>query len=561
MSATPKQLSLLDTLTTNITGNAGSATTVVTNANLTGDVTSVGNATTIANNKVTFPMLNSTTTSDDITLSADSSVVLPTQHATKTYIDNSIYWLKFKINVKVASITNVNISSAPASIDWVALTAWDRVLLKNQTLGTENWVYVFSSTWSSLTRAIDSNTWPRMVSATYPVSEWITNQDTRFTITNDSITIWVTNIIFSQTWGAWTYVAWSWLQLIGNSFSIPTWWVLNTMIANPAVTSLSWTNTGDQTITLTWDATGSWTWSFPTTVSKVNGVAFSWLATGILKNTTWTWVPSIAVPADFPTLNQNTTGNAATATLASIVTTNANLTWPITSVGNATTITDNAVTNAKQADMANSTIKARITAWTWDPEDATVAQVKTLLNLAGSNTGDQTITLTWNVTWSGTWSFSTTIAPAVVTIPMLANWTAWQLVTWSAGWVATTVATWTAWQSLKSNWAGTVPTFQTTSVATETYATILATWAGAWVIRWVADGITAPANSVVVIQVYIGTNNTVVWVRNRGSALVRNIQADTESVLTFTATTNASREIEIFSSNASAIFRQISYFS
>lgn len=40
------------------------------------------------------------------------------------------------------------------------------------------------------------------------------------------------------------------------------------------------------------------------------------LGTGILKNTTTTGVPSIAEAADFPTLNQNTTGNAATATTA-----------------------------------------------------------------------------------------------------------------------------------------------------------------------------------------------------------------------------------------------------
>lgn len=56
------------------------------------------------------------------------------------------------------------------------------------------------------------------------------------------------------------------------------------------------------------------------------------LGTGILKNTTTTGVLSIAVAADFPTLNQNTTGNAAT------VTTNANLTGAITSVGNATSL-------------------------------------------------------------------------------------------------------------------------------------------------------------------------------------------------------------------------------
>lgn len=46
-------------------------------------------------------------------------------------------------------------------------------------------------------------------------------------------------------------------------------------------------------------------------VSKINGTSLSALGTGILKNTTGTGVPSIAVAGDFPTLNQNTTGSAA----------------------------------------------------------------------------------------------------------------------------------------------------------------------------------------------------------------------------------------------------------
>lgn len=45
-----------------------------------------------------------------------------------------------------------------------------------------------------------------------------------------------------------------------------------------------------------------------------NATNLSALATGILRNTTATGVPTIAVPADFPTLNQNTTGSAATLT-------------------------------------------------------------------------------------------------------------------------------------------------------------------------------------------------------------------------------------------------------
>lgn len=55
-----------------------------------------------------------------------------------------------------------------------------------------------------------------------------------------------------------------------------------------------------------------------TVVGKINGVSLAGLTTGILKNTTTTGVPSIAIAADFPTLNQNTTGTAAglSATLA-----------------------------------------------------------------------------------------------------------------------------------------------------------------------------------------------------------------------------------------------------
>jgi hypothetical protein len=48
-----------------------------------------------------------------------------------------------------------------------------------------------------------------------------------------------------------------------------------------------------------------------TTVGKINGVSLAGLATGILKNTTTTGAPSIAVAGDFPTLNQNTSGTAA----------------------------------------------------------------------------------------------------------------------------------------------------------------------------------------------------------------------------------------------------------
>lgn len=94
--------------------------------------------------------------------------------------------------------------------------------------------------------------------------------------------------------------------------------------------------------THTGDATGA----TALTVVGINGTSLAGLETGILKNTTSTGVPSIAVAGtdyltptssaalltNFPILNQNTTGNAAT------VTTNADLAGEVTSIGNAATI-------------------------------------------------------------------------------------------------------------------------------------------------------------------------------------------------------------------------------
>ena len=107
----------------------------------------------------------------------------------------------------------------------------------------------------------------------------------------------------------------------GNTTAIANGAISNAMLANGAVANLSGTNTGDNATnsqysglvsnaTHTGDATGN----VGLTVKGINGTLLSTLGTGILKNTTTTGVPSIAVAADFPTLNQNTTGTAANVT-------------------------------------------------------------------------------------------------------------------------------------------------------------------------------------------------------------------------------------------------------
>lgn len=107
-----------------------------------------------------------------------------------------------------------------------------------------------------------------------------------------------------------------------GTFAAPNSTITNAMLANGAVANLSGTNTGDNATnsqysglvsnaTHTGDATGA----TALTVVRINGTSMAGLATGILKNTTGTGVPSIAVAGDFPTLNQATTNSAASLSI------------------------------------------------------------------------------------------------------------------------------------------------------------------------------------------------------------------------------------------------------
>ena len=72
-------------------------------------------------------------------------------------------------------------------------------------------------------------------------------------------------------------------------------------------------------------------------------------------------------------------------------------------------IADGAVTLAKLANMATSSLIYRKTAGSGVPEVQTLATLKTDLGLTGTNSGDQTITLTGMVTGSGTGSFAASL--------------------------------------------------------------------------------------------------------------------------------------------------------
>ena len=145
------------------------------------------------------------------------------------------------------------------------------------------------------------------------------------------------------------------------------------------------------------------------TVQKINGTSLAGLGTGILKNTTGTGVPSIAIAGDFPILNQNTTGNAAT------VTTNANLTGPIISIGNATSV-------ASQTGTGSTFVMATSPALVTPDLGTPTALVGT--NITGTAAGLTAGTVTTNANLTGPVTSvgnATAIANGAITNAMLAN--------------------------------------------------------------------------------------------------------------------------------------------
>jgi len=102
---------------------------------------------------------------------------------------------KWKQSVKVATTTNGTLSTAfenGDTVDGVTLTTGDRILLKNQSTGSQNGIYTVNAS-GAPTRATDANTGESLVQAVVFVEQGTSNADKCFVcFTNRPITIDVT---------------------------------------------------------------------------------------------------------------------------------------------------------------------------------------------------------------------------------------------------------------------------------------------------------------------------------------------------------------------------------
>jgi len=182
--------------------------------------------------------------------------------------------------------------------------------------------------------------------------------------------------------------------------------------------NISGTNTGDQTITLTGDVTGSGNGAFAATLSNTPVVSGTYGSSA--------QIPVFTVDSKGRITGvSNVTVDAGSGTVSSVSITSANGisgTVATSTTTPAITLTLGAITPTSIATTGNVTATGSIAATGnmsalnlsgTNTGDETTASIKSKLGLvlSGSNTGDQTITLTGDVTGAGTGTFSTTLAP------------------------------------------------------------------------------------------------------------------------------------------------------
>ena len=150
----------------------------------------------------------------------------PQDAATKAYVDAAAVGLDVKPSVRVASTANVVLPPGGTSltIDGVVLANGDRVLLKDQTTGSQNGIYVVSGVGTSVTlaRSAESNSSAEMGSGVFTfVSEGTLAADSGWVLaTNNPIVLDTTALVFTQFSGAGQINAGAALTKSGNTLDV-----------------------------------------------------------------------------------------------------------------------------------------------------------------------------------------------------------------------------------------------------------------------------------------------------------------------------------------------------
>jgi hypothetical protein len=213
-------------LTGNVTGNttgthtgavAGNVTGNVT-GNLTGNVTAASGTSTFENVTINGSLdMNSATGS---TITGLSTPTADSDAANKAYVDSVAQGIDAKASCLAATTANITLSGTQ-TIDGVAVTAGQRVLVKDQSVSANNGIYVASA--GGWTRATDADTWAELVSAYTFIEQGTANGNNGYICTVQAGgTLGVTPVTWVQFSGAGQINAGAGLTKTGNTLAVGT---------------------------------------------------------------------------------------------------------------------------------------------------------------------------------------------------------------------------------------------------------------------------------------------------------------------------------------------------
>lgn len=198
--------------------------------------------------------------------------------ATKAYVDASVLGLDVKQSVRVATTANITLSGTQ-TIDGVAVIAGDRVLVKDQSTGANNGIYVVAA--GAWARSDDASVSAEVTSGMYAfVEEGTANADAGFILTtNNPITLGTTALTFVQFTGAGQITAGAGLTKTANTIDVVG--TANRITVNADSVDIASTYVGQTSITtLGTIATGTWN---ATTISVNKGGTGATTLTGYVK--------------------------------------------------------------------------------------------------------------------------------------------------------------------------------------------------------------------------------------------------------------------------------------
>lgn len=117
--------------------------------------------------------------------------------ATVAQLNAAVEGLAWKDSVRVDATANVTVASPGAAVNGVTMAAGDRMLLRGQTAGAENGIYIWNGAATPATRALDMNTAAEVEEAVTTVEEG-PNAGSSFRQTAVNVTLGTTTL----TWVA-----------------------------------------------------------------------------------------------------------------------------------------------------------------------------------------------------------------------------------------------------------------------------------------------------------------------------------------------------------------------